>query len=176
MPRPLWQDPYAAQSIGLLQDPARARAAAVEKIGEVQARAAEVSGNANANAQIQGGNAWAGAINNIGQTVAAIPGQIQQAQQQSRVDAMQKLQLAQHQQQFDASQRLQDARQTIGALMQDPDTLNADGTFNGQAMYKKASTALPNGASGPVKAPDLDTFFGIIDPINAHISKANEIR
>ena len=133
MPRALWQDPYAAQTIDLLQEPARARAAAVQKIAEAQARAAEIAGNANANAQlvggnaaagaqIAGGNAWAGAIDNTARAIASIPGQIQQARAQSQADQLAKLQIAQRQQQMDASQRLASGQSTLaGAMMTSAD-------------------------------------------------------
>lgn len=172
MARQLWQDPYSAQTVGLLQDPARARAAAVEKIGEVQARAAEVSGNANANAQLQGGNAWAGAINNIGQTVAAIPGQIQQAQQQSRQAAMQNLQLSQMQRQETAQQQLAATKQQLSAMMQSPDVYGEDGTINVKSLLSKMGGPLPNGDAGPTRAPDAATVYSLVDPINESLLKA----
>ncbi len=170
MPRPLWQDPYASQAIDLLQEPSRARAEAVRQIGNANARAAENAGNANANAQIQSGNAWAGAAQQIGGAVAAIPGQIQQAQAQSRAEAMQKLQLAQAQRQNSSAERLEETRRNIGALMQDSSVINEDGTFNGKGILAKLSSSLPNGASGQVQAPDPTTVFGIIDPINESLT------
>lgn len=186
MPRPLWEDPYAAQAIGLIQDPARARARAVERVGEAQARAAEATGtanansqthigNANANAQIASGNAWVNGIQNVGSAVAAIPGTILQAQQQSRQDAMAKLALAQGQQHLDATQRLEETKRNIGALLSDTDLLNEDGTFNGKGILARLSTSLPNGAVGPVQAPDPTTVFGIIDPINESIVRSRKL-
>lgn len=64
----------------MLRGPA-ARAAAAERIGEVQARGAE-----------QSAGAWSGAIQNIGQLVSSIPGQLQQrrrADQQDQLGALQ---------------------------------------------------------------------------------------
>lgn len=172
MPRALWTDPYATQAVDLLQEPARARAEAVRQIGAANARAAEVSGNANANAQIQSGNAWAGAIQNVGQSVAALPGQIQQAQEQSRQAAMQKLQLTTMQRQSDAQQRLADTKQQVSAMMQSPDIYGEDGTINVKTLLGKMGGPLPNGASGPTQAPDAATIYGLMDPINESLLKA----
>lgn len=83
MARSLFVDPYAGQAIDLLQEPARARAAALAKIADAQARATEIGGNATANAQQQSGQAWASAAQNIGQTIGAIPSQIEQARMRS---------------------------------------------------------------------------------------------
>lgn len=109
--RALWTDPYAAQTIDLLQEPARARAAAVAKIGEAQARAAEVAGQAQANAQIQSGNAWSGAINNTAGAIASVPGQIEAARARSQQDALRQLQLSQ-------AQRLDAGQRTMAGAMQ----------------------------------------------------------
>lgn len=111
MPRALWEDPYAAQTINLLQEPARARAAAVAKIGEAQARAAEIAGQAQANAQIQSGNAWSGAINNAAGAIASVPGQIEAARARSQQDALRQLQLSQ-------AQRLDAGQRTMAGAMQ----------------------------------------------------------
>lgn len=45
--------------------------------GDIGAQAAMTIGNARANAAAASGQAWAGALNNIGQTFAALPGQIE---------------------------------------------------------------------------------------------------
>lgn len=172
MPRPLWQDPYAAQSIELLQAPARARAAAVEKIGEAQARAAEQSGNANANAQLQSGAAWANGIQQAGGAIASIPGQIQQAQQASRAAAMQNLQMSQMQRQATAADRLDEIKQQLSSMMQSPDIYGEDGTINVKTLLSKMGGPLPNGDVGPTRAPDAATIYGLINPINESLLKA----
>lgn len=172
MPRPLWQDPFAAQSIELLQAPARARAAAVEKIGEAQAHAAEQTGNANANAQLQSGAVWANGIQQAGGAIASIPGQIQQAQQASRAAAMQNLQMNQMQRQATAADRLDETKQQLSSMMQSPDIYGEDGTINVKTLLSKMGGPLPNGDVGPTRAPDAATVYGLIDPINESLLKA----
>ncbi len=89
-PRALWDDPYAAQAIDLLQQPAKARAAAVQQIAADQARAVEIGGNAQAQASQQGGQAWAAAAQQIGQ----LPQQIAAAREQSIKQQLGQQQLA----------------------------------------------------------------------------------
>jgi hypothetical protein len=66
-----WTNPLSATIAELLQHQGDIRARQALTVGEAQARAAE-----------QSGNAWGQAIGGIGQTIAAIPQQIQQAKQQ----------------------------------------------------------------------------------------------
>jgi hypothetical protein len=187
MPRALWQDPYAAESLALLQDPARARAAAVEKIGEAQARAAEIAGQATAAAQLQGGNAqaaaqqqggqaWGRAAENIGQTVSSIPSQIQQARELSNRNAMEKLQLAAAQRQDTTAQRLDEMNRNIAGLASNPKFINEDGTLNAKDMWQSISTTMPKGQSGPVQPPDPKQFFSTITTINDDLLKGQQIQ
>lgn len=74
-----------------------------ESIGQIQGRAAE-----------QSGNAWVGAIGNIGQTVAAIPGQLQQQKQQAQQDEMRQIQVNEAKQRRDDMVALDKALSTPG--------------------------------------------------------------
>src|SRR5438128_1613414 len=70
----------------------------IEQAGQIQAQRAERLGAIQAqNAQAQG-QIWGGAIQNIGQTIGQIPGQIQQAQRQGVQDELQRNRLTQEQQ------------------------------------------------------------------------------
>lgn len=80
-----------------------------ESVGQIQGRAAE-----------QSGNAWAGAIGNVGQTVAAIPGQLQQQKRAATVDEANTLKLGEE-------KRAVGARSTLAKVMQDTPKLSEDG-------------------------------------------------
>lgn len=58
-------------------------AALMLRRGEIAAQQANAVANANARAAEVGGQAWAGAAQNIGQSIASIPGQIQQQKEQA---------------------------------------------------------------------------------------------
>lgn len=181
MPRQLFEDPYAAQAIELLQGPARARAEAVRQVAEAQARAATTTGNAQAGAQIAGGNAAAGAAQQIGQSVGQIPNDILRAQQQSQQLQLGKLQQANQQQElglrqqeFQRKSELQAAQKQIGQMMSNPDLLDPDtGLLNAKSIAASMSKANAN-YNGPSEPPDMAKIYSIIDPINESISKAQE--
>ena len=80
---PLWTDPYANQTINLIQARGNAQAEAQRQIAAYQAQAAQTSAAAQAQAQVQGGQAWGQAIQQFGQ----LPGQLMQAQNlQSQIE------------------------------------------------------------------------------------------
>src|SRR5581483_3781153 len=76
--------------------------------GDIDARAAEQLAATRAQAVQQQGQIWGGAVQNLGQIVAGIPGQIQQARAQQLQG-----QINQQQQQLGAL-RLQDAQRQMG--------------------------------------------------------------
>src|SRR5438132_1030675 len=61
--------------------------------GDIAARHAETIGHAQAQAALQSGQAWGNAVGTIGQTVAAIPAQIQQAKAVEQEQQLRGLQL-----------------------------------------------------------------------------------
>ena len=63
---PQYHSPYVQSLTQLIMAP-----------GEAQAEAAKSIGQAQAQAQLSSGNAWANAANQIGQTVAAVPQQLE---------------------------------------------------------------------------------------------------
>ena len=73
-----YRNPYVQSISDLMQEPGRASAQAATTIGNAQAQGAINSGNALAQAAAQRGAAYVGAVNQIGQTIGAIPQQIQQ--------------------------------------------------------------------------------------------------
>lgn len=183
MPRPLFEDPYAAQAISLLQDPARARADAVRQIADAQARATTAAGNAQAGAQVAGGQAWAGAAQQIGQSVGQIPNDILKAQQQSQQLAMQKLQqqnitseINQRDQKMRQDAELRATQQNIGRMMASPDVFDQEtGLLNAKSIASKLSAQNAN-YNGPTEPPDMAKIYGLIDPINESLTKAADAK
>lgn len=135
MARQLFSDPYASQAIDLLQQPAKARAAALDQIANAQARAAEISGNAQAGAIQQGGQAWAGAANQIGQTIGNIPNQIQQARMASLQQQNMQGQIADR-----AAQQKERDRQNAAAAAGEAAIRGAVNPETGEIDHEKAAT------------------------------------
>jgi hypothetical protein len=158
-----WQNPYVGTIGELMQAGPAARA-----------RAAIAIGNAQAQGALQSGQAWAGAIQTVGQAAAGIPGQIVQGRQQEQAAQIRDLQLTEAQRAATAADRLEATRRQVNGFMNDPDVINPDGTFNLEGMAKKAGGPLPNGASGPTEAPDRLAIAGLLEPINAQILQARE--
>lgn len=103
-------DPRFAGTIAsLMQRQGESAAQAAARIGDIRARATE-----------QSGQAWAGAAQNIGNTVAAIPGQIQKQQQE-------KIQQQSEQLDLKTKQRAEDARNALADTMGKTPKLSEDG-------------------------------------------------
>ena len=83
----------------------------LQQAGAIEAQRAYTAGNAAANAALQSGNAWSGAIQGVGQTIGALPGQIAAVNRSNTVDAMNKIKLAD-------AQRQQQGEQAVAGLMQ----------------------------------------------------------
>jgi hypothetical protein len=81
-----YHNPYVQSISSLMMAPAQAQAQAATTIGEAQARAA-----------LQQGQAWSGALNNIGQTVAALPQQIARVKQEGTINQLNELKLKEQQ-------------------------------------------------------------------------------
>lgn len=77
-----YRNPYVGSISDLLQRP-----------GDIEARRAESVANAQAQSEIARGNAWAGAVSNIGQIASAIPGQIAQSKRLAQQDEAAGLQI-----------------------------------------------------------------------------------
>jgi|SRR5215831_1400800 len=91
---------------------------------DAQARALEIAGQAQANAALQSGNAWAGAIQNVGQAIAQVPGQILAARRADQEQQIRALQLGQMQRQVAGQKALAGLMQgdTLPAAYRDPMT------------------------------------------------------
>jgi len=111
--------------------------------------------NARAQGELRKGQAIGNAAASIGQTIGAIPGQIQQAQLNTQRLEAGKLEL-------DAAKRAETAREAMNKLMADPSVLNEDGTFNWQEMQKK------------IPGADAQSLVGIVGPINDSILKTRD--
>ena len=118
MAEPFRYDKYTSPYVGSISQ-------LIAAPGEAQARALEIAGQAQANAALQRGAAYGNAVQNIGQTIASIPGQIQQykaaeQQQQFRRAQISDMQ-AQEQQRVAAAKRLEgvdQANKAIDGIMQ----------------------------------------------------------
>ena len=162
MPVPLWQDPYEAQTVDLIQARARAQADAARQIAEYQAKAAETIGSAQASAQLQTGQAWGNAINQAGQAIGQIPGQVAQLQNQQSLIKSRDQENQLRQVQLDQANALKAGQQKIDA-MQAGDQLPAGDAGPRQPSFQtpeglwdipKMSQALASGGSAHL-APDL---------------------
>jgi len=130
--------------------------------GDVEAQRARAIADAQARAELASGQAWGGAIQNIGQTVAAIPQQIQQAKAQQQQEQIRGLQLQQAQvQNADLMQR-QKGQQAMDAMLtgdqmppdaagpRQPSYLDEQGLFD----IPKITASLNAGGMGHL-APEL---------------------
>jgi hypothetical protein len=165
---PFQYDSYRNPYVGTIGD-------LILRRGDIAARQAEQVAAAQARATEASGQAWAGAVGNIAQTVAAIPQQIQQQKRQGLADEADRLAIDQRRQQLTTAQRVEQTKQRINQLASDPGIFNEDGTFNLKSLAARMSTP-PDGAVGPVQPPDLGTIAGIIDPINKSLAEARTAR
>lgn len=134
-----YRNPFVGSISDLITRPGDIRAAAAERVAAAQANATREIGAAQANAALASGNAWAGAAQNIGQTVAAIPGQmerqkladLQKQNLQSEVDARTN--------QAKAQQRDLQAQTVWSQAIRD--SIAEDGTVDHQKAAAKVSAA-----------------------------------
>jgi hypothetical protein len=157
-----YRNPYAGTIGDLMGAPAAARA-----------RALRASATAEANATLASGQAWAGAAQNIGQIIGAIPQQIQQQKTAQQEQQVRDLQLKQATRADENATIVEHTKKAMAGLMNDPSVLNDDGTFNLKGISDKLSQ-MPSGSSGPVQPIDLKTLADTIDPINKSILEAKE--
>jgi hypothetical protein len=156
-----YRNPYAGTIGDLMGAPAAARA-----------RALRASATAEANATLASGQAWAGAAQNIGQIIGALPQQLQQQHRQQTVDELNDLKLA------DAKRDVAGERAVAGMMAGDQlpagdagprqeSYLDQDGLFD----IKKMTSALGAGGFGD-KAPEL---VGRAEKINDSILKHQQL-
>jgi hypothetical protein len=101
--------------------------------GDIEAQRAQTIANAQAQAAQQSGAAWANAIGTIGQTVAAIPGQIQAAKAQAQQSEMNALAL-------EGARRDHKSAVVFEQGLKDPQNYNADGSLNDEAVAQYLKT------------------------------------
>ena len=143
--------------------------------GDIRARQALTLGEIQARATEQSGNAWGSALGNIGQTIAAIPQQIQQAKQQQQQQEVVGLTLQQKRREVETAARVDETKQRISALMQDATVFNPDGTLNTKSILASLQQ-MPEGAMGPTRPVDVGTVMGLVDPINESLTAARKAK
>jgi hypothetical protein len=154
----------------------------LQQQGAIEAQRAYATGNAAAQAAVQSGNAWAGAIQGIGQTIGALPGQIQALKGSEQQQAIRDQQLQ------EGTLKLADARRTeqtaqlvdqykarVAELANNPAFHNEDGTLNAEGLAGQLST-LPGGAAGPTRPVDREALNKVLSPINADITAARDAK
>jgi len=120
---PFQFDPYADRFSGSI-------AQLLARRGDIGAQREMAIGNARAGGALASGNAWANAITGVGQSLAALPGQMQQQKRQALTDQLMAGRVADE-------QRMRAGESQVDTMMQ-----------QGQP--------LPNGAQGPVQESYLD--------------------
>lgn len=149
-------DKYSSPYIGQISELLRAP-------GDAYARAAEVGGNAQASAALQRGAAWGNAAQNIGQSIAAIPSQIQQAKAQQQNTAIRSQQLEAGALQVGEQKRAISARDAFAKIIKDTPQLNEDGV----SLYDIPAVAQQLAASGQDPAIAVEHLGKLNDAFRA---------
>lgn len=154
MPQPYRYDTYRDARAGSIAD-------LLARRGEIAARGAE-----------QGGQIWGGAVQNIGQTVAAIPQQIQQQKRQARQDASDDLALQGQRDAAGERKRLSDERGAFDSALRDSMVTNPD---TGLTTYdrQKAQQLVVGGNMGHLW-PQISEILDASDAADTALTKAHE--